>query len=81
MEQISFYLDEHIHRAVAEGLRHRGVEVSRAVALQKSINPTDGSRWMLQVLPTATDSAFAKIPPTEVGGYFKSRLFPLGGVG
>jgi hypothetical protein len=27
MEQISFYLDEHIHRAVAEGLRHRGVNV------------------------------------------------------
>ncbi len=27
MEQISFYLDEHIHRAVAEGLRRRGVNV------------------------------------------------------
>lgn len=27
MEQISFYLDEHIHRAVADGLRHRGVNV------------------------------------------------------
>ncbi len=27
MEQISFYLDEHIHRAVADGLKHRGVNV------------------------------------------------------
>lgn len=27
MERISFYLDEHIHRAVANGLRHRGVNV------------------------------------------------------
>ena len=27
MEQIKFYLDEHIHRAVAEGLRRRGVNV------------------------------------------------------
>jgi len=27
MEQISFYLDEHIHRAVADGLRRRGVKV------------------------------------------------------
>ncbi len=27
MEQISFYLDEHIHRAVAEGLQRRGVNV------------------------------------------------------
>jgi hypothetical protein len=27
VEQISFYLDEHIHRAVADGLRHRGVNV------------------------------------------------------
>lgn len=30
MGQISFYLDEHIHRAVAEGLRHRGVDVLTA---------------------------------------------------
>ena len=27
MEQIEFYLDEHIHSAVAEGLRRRGVHV------------------------------------------------------
>src|SRR5712691_6866809 len=27
MEQISFYLDEHIHSAVADGLRSRGVKV------------------------------------------------------
>jgi uncharacterized protein with PIN domain len=27
MEQIKFYLDEHIHSAVAEGLRRRGVNV------------------------------------------------------
>jgi uncharacterized protein with PIN domain len=27
MEQIEFYLDEHIHSAVAEGLRRRGVNV------------------------------------------------------
>lgn len=27
MEQISFYLDEHVHRAVADGLRHRGMNV------------------------------------------------------
>ena len=27
MEQISFYLDEHIHRAVANGLQRRGVNV------------------------------------------------------
>ena len=27
MEQISFYLDEHIHRAVADGLRRRGINV------------------------------------------------------
>ena len=27
MEQIEFYLDEHIHSAVAEGLRRRGVSV------------------------------------------------------
>jgi hypothetical protein len=27
MERISFYLDEHIHGAVAEGLRRRGVNV------------------------------------------------------
>lgn len=27
MGQISFYLDEHIHRAVADGLQHRGVNV------------------------------------------------------
>ena len=27
MEQIRFYLDEHIHSAVAEGLRRRGIEV------------------------------------------------------
>ena len=27
MEQIRFYLDEHIHSAVAEGLRRRGVDV------------------------------------------------------
>jgi uncharacterized protein with PIN domain len=27
MEQISFYLDEHIHGAVAEGLRRRGANV------------------------------------------------------
>ena len=27
MEQISFYLDEHIHRAVADGLRRRGLNV------------------------------------------------------
>jgi hypothetical protein len=27
MEQIKFYLDEHIHGAVAEGLRHRGMDV------------------------------------------------------
>lgn len=27
MEQIDFYLDEHIHSAVAEGLRRRGVNV------------------------------------------------------
>ena len=25
MEQIKYYLDEHIHSAVAEGLRRRGV--------------------------------------------------------
>jgi aspartate oxidase len=30
MEQIKFYLDEHIHRAVAEGLRRRGVNVLTA---------------------------------------------------
>ena len=27
MEQIKYYLDEHIHSAVAEGLRRRGVDV------------------------------------------------------
>lgn len=27
MEQIKFYLDEHIHRAVADGLQHRAIEV------------------------------------------------------
>ena len=27
MEQIRFYLDEHIHSAIAEGLRRRGVDV------------------------------------------------------
>lgn len=27
MEQIRFYLDEHIPSAVARGLRHRGVDV------------------------------------------------------
>ena len=27
MEQIRFYLDEHIHSAVADGLRRRGIEV------------------------------------------------------
>lgn len=27
MEQISFYLDEHVHSAVAGGLRRRGVDV------------------------------------------------------
>jgi Domain of unknown function (DUF5615) len=27
VEQIKFYLNEHIHSVVAEGLRHRGVDV------------------------------------------------------
>jgi hypothetical protein len=27
MERISFYLDEHIHRVVANGLRHRELSV------------------------------------------------------
>ena len=27
MEQIKFYLDEHIHSAIAQGLRRRGVDV------------------------------------------------------
>ena len=27
MEQLKFYLDEHIHSAIAQGLRRRGVDV------------------------------------------------------
>jgi len=36
MEQISFYLDEHIHRAVADGLQRRGVNVLTVQAAGKS---------------------------------------------
>ncbi len=35
MEQIKFYLDEHIHSAVAEGLRRRGVN---ALTVQEAGN-------------------------------------------
>ncbi len=44
-------------------------------------NPTHGSGWMFQVQPTAKDaslpvsiSIFQKIPPTAVGGNFRSSL-------
>ena len=36
MEQISFYLDEHIHRAVADGLRSRRVNVLTVQEAEKS---------------------------------------------
>lgn len=36
MEQISFYLDEHIHRAVADGLQRRGVDVMTVQQAGKS---------------------------------------------
>ena len=36
MEQISFYLDEHIYRAVADGLQRRGVNVLTAREAGKS---------------------------------------------
>jgi uncharacterized protein with PIN domain len=36
MEQIKFYLDEHIHRAVADGLRRRGIEVLTVQEVRKT---------------------------------------------
>jgi hypothetical protein len=38
-------------------------------------NPTHGSGWMVQVLSTEQEGCIFLIPPTAVGGYFKSRLF------
>jgi len=41
MEQIKYYLDEHIHIAVAEGLRRRGVDVLTVQEAGRSGLPDD----------------------------------------
>jgi hypothetical protein len=40
----------------------------------KSENPTDGSRWIVQILSIKIQTTFILIQPTEVGGYFTSLL-------
>src|SRR5215510_15095073 len=40
-------------------------------------NSTNGSWWSLQVLPTSICSTSLPIPPTAVGGPFKSYLHPF----
>ncbi len=41
--------------------------------LRKRTNPTHGSGWIVQFQPTP-DRFWYGIPPTEVGGLFKSSL-------
>jgi hypothetical protein len=42
---------------------------------KKPENPTDGSRWIVQILSTKTSkNTCILIPPTVVGGYFKFDL-------
>src|SRR5262249_29263129 len=37
-------------------------------------NPTHGSGWIVQAKPTTNANGFLRIPPTAVGGSFKSCL-------
>src|ERR1700730_12697653 len=37
-------------------------------------NPTHGSGWIVQIRPTNVGFASLRIPPTEVGGWFRSNL-------
>jgi hypothetical protein len=46
-------------------------------SVSKLRNPTHGSGWMLQIQPTSASTDLPGIPPTGVGGWFKSSLFPL----
>jgi len=38
------------------------------------LNPTNGSWWIVQLQPTWEHESSSWIPPTEVGGLFRSRL-------
>src|SRR6266480_2197342 len=42
--------------------------------LSESANPTNGSWWIVQILPTEASFQSLRIPPTEVGGLFRSYL-------
>src|SRR5215217_4940811 len=48
-------------------------EVQRGFAL-KVVNPTHGSGWIVQMLSTRKLPSGVEIPPTAVGGSFKSFL-------
>src|SRR5881397_2555283 len=37
-------------------------------------NPTHGSGWMVQIQPTRDHAPRSSIPPTGVGGWFRSNL-------
>jgi REP element-mobilizing transposase RayT len=42
--------------------------------LANALNPTHGSEWMFQILSTTSNRTYSRIPPTEVGGWFRFFL-------
>src|ERR1700730_8340960 len=47
------------------------------MAVSKRRNPTHGSGWIVQIRPTKRNpNERTRIPPTEVGGLFRSNLRP-----
>ena len=60
--------------AVRSRLCPKKSDVGVASALHKKQNPTHGSEWMFQILSTTNNRTYSRIPPTEVGGLFRSSL-------